>query len=122
MEFSTEPISRRIAYIKRYKPKGEIATRLRLLKPVKGKLPKEIVEARAALEKARAALEKAWTAYEKAQTACKKARTAYEKALAAYNKVQAALEKALKKHKPAIKALHAKECPNCPWDGRTISQ
>jgi len=41
MEFSTEPISRRIAYIKRYKPKGEIATRLRLLKPVKGKLPKE---------------------------------------------------------------------------------
>ena len=32
----------------------------------------------------------------------------------------AAYKKALRECMPQIKKLHAKECPNCPWDGRTI--
>ena len=43
---------------------------------------------------------KAWAAYDK------KAWAAYEKAWAAYA--------------PEIEALHAIECPDCPWDGSSI--
>jgi hypothetical protein len=38
---------------------------------------------------------------------------AADKALAAYYK-------ALEPYLPAINALHAVECPDCPWDGETI--
>ena len=38
-EVLTEPIRKRINYIKNNKPKDEIETRLRLLKPVLGKFP-----------------------------------------------------------------------------------
>ena len=37
-----------------------------------------------------------------------------------YDKDWEAYEQAYQKHLPAIKALHAKECPNCPWDGKSI--
>ena len=77
----TEPIENRIAYIKASKREAEIETRLRLMAPVRGKLP----------------------------AAYAKARAAYDKARAAYAKAGAA---AL----PEIEALHALECPNCPWD------
>ena len=40
-ELLTEPIANRINYIKENKPKDEVETRLRLLKPVLGKLPKD---------------------------------------------------------------------------------
>ena len=85
MEPLTEPIKNRIAFIKSDKPKHERKTRLRLMKPVKGKLPVKLIEARDAH-------------YE--------ARDAYDKARDAY--------------KPQVEKLHAKECPNCPWDGTTI--
>ncbi len=87
-----EPIENRIRFIKENKPKCEIALRLKLLKPVKGKLPVEVV----------------------------KALEAYVKALEAYNKALEAYNKALIKNKKAIEKLHAKECPNCPWTGKTI--
>ena len=38
-EYLTEPIRARINYIKKEKPKEEVETRLRLLKPVLGKIP-----------------------------------------------------------------------------------
>ena len=38
-EYLTEPIRARINYIKKEKPKGEIELRLKLLKPVLGKIP-----------------------------------------------------------------------------------
>lgn len=41
----TEPIKNRIEFIKENKPKDEVELRLKLMKPVKGKLPKELVEA-----------------------------------------------------------------------------
>lgn len=35
-------------------------------------------------------------------------------------KVRRVYNEALRKHMPEIEKLHAKECPNCPWDGKTI--
>ena len=88
----TEPIENRIAYIKQAKPASEVELRLRLLKPVQGELPAALNKAKAALDKARAAYAKAWAAYVKAGAACM----------------------------PEIEALHAIECPDCPWDGTSI--
>jgi hypothetical protein len=87
-----EPIEARIAYIKENKPQDERETRLRLLKPVLGALPTPVLEAYAARKKADAAWEKAYWAWRKADA----------------------------HHKGEIEALHAQECPNCPWDGATI--
>ncbi len=41
-------------------------------------------------------------------------------AWAAYDKARAAYDKARENHREELEALHAKECPNCPWDGKTI--
>ena len=120
LEFATEPIENRIKYIRESKPKSEIALRLKLLKPVRGKLPDDVDKAGAALVKARAALDKARVAYVKAWVAYVKARVAYVKAGADVDKALAALDKAIADNLPAIMALHDKECPNCPWDGKTI--
>ena len=92
VEPALEPIKNRIAHIKRYKPKEERPSRLRLLRAVRGRLPKEV---RAVGE-------------------------AYDKAWVASGKTWAAYDKALSQHKDEIEALHAKECPDCPWDGQTI--
>ena len=99
LEPLTEPITNRIKFIKENKPKSEIPLRLKLLKPVKGKLPEELV-------KVREACDKAWEAYDKAREAYDKARKAYEKALLKYKK--------------EINKLHEIECPDCPWNGETI--
>ena len=141
LEFATEPIENRIEYIRESKPRSEIALRLKLLKPVKGKLPAALHKAEAVLDKvlvaydkawvvldkawadvdkARVAYDKAWTAYSKAWAAYNKAGEAYDKAREAYNKAEAAYDKAIADNLPAIMALHDKECPNCPWDGKTI--
>ena len=95
----TEPIEKRIAFIKANKPKEEVETRLRLLKPIKALLPADVV--------------KTWEAYDKAREAGDKAWEAYVKTWEAYNKT-------LNDHKDEIDALHREECPNCPWDGETI--
>lgn len=113
IEPATEPIENRIDYIKKNKPAHEIETRLRLLKPVRGKLPKEVI-------KAWKAYCKAWKAYCKARDAYCKAWKAYNKARDAYNKAWDAYYKALQNHKSEIEVLHKAECPNCPWNGKTI--
>jgi hypothetical protein len=96
----TEPIENRIAFIKANKPEAEVETRLRLMSPVRS-LPR--TEARATYQEARAAYEKA---YEKTWAAS-------DKALAAYEEAWVALEK-------DMIPLHAEQCPDCPWDGKTI--
>ena len=96
LEPLTEPMEARARYIRTNKPPHEIETRLRLMKPLIGRLP-ELDKACAVWNKARAERDKAcveWT----------KARVEWTKACA----------------QPSVLALHAKECPNCPWDGRTI--
>ena len=53
----------RVDYIKSNKPKNEIETRLRLFKKVKGKLPKEFVEALKKYDEARKKYNKAGKKY-----------------------------------------------------------
>jgi uncharacterized protein YdeI (YjbR/CyaY-like superfamily) len=112
LEYSHD-INERVAYIKAKKPKEEVPLRLKLMKPVRGKLPDEVVKAYAARDKANAAYDKAYAARDKAYAAC-------VKAYAARDKADAARDKAIKKHMKKIEALHKKECPDCPWDGKTI--
>ncbi len=118
-EFVGDP-QERIDYIKMAKPNAEIDIRLRLFQPVKGKLPPDVVEAEAAYDKAGAARNKAGAAYDKAWAAYDKARKACDKAAAARNKAGAAYNRARENHREELEALHAKECPNCPWDRKTI--
>jgi len=123
----SDDIQERIDYIKAHKPPHEVETRLRLLKPVQGALPPKLVKAKAAYDKARDAFVKASVAYAKARDAYDKARDAYDKAKAAYakardayDKAKAAYNKAYDECLPQIEALHALECPDCPWNGTTI--
>jgi len=94
----TEPLKNRIKYIKEDKPKDEIELRLKLIKPVKGKLPSEFIEA-----------SQAWA----------KADQARGKAYLARGKARQAWAKALEDNTPAIEKLHKKEC-GCGWNGKTI--
>ena len=96
----TDPLENLLSYIKSEKPEDEIETRLRLIKPVKGKLPEEWMDARAAYVQAwKVRGGRAWAAYVRAWKVC---------------------DQAGKVCKPQIEALHKIECPDCPWNGSTI--
>ena len=106
VEVLTESIEARQEYIQLTKPQDEIDTRLRLLKPVVGELPAAVVEAGRACLKTRQALD------EETQF-LNKAWRALDKAWEAFNE-------ALRTHASELNTLHAQECPDCPWDGRSI--
>jgi len=100
------PLKDRIDYIKEYKPKNEIKLRLKLLKPVKGKLPNEVVKTgETYIEAAKV--------YVQADKFCDKAWEDCDKTWKVYKKT-------LKKYSKEINKLHKQECPNCPWNGKTI--
>lgn len=92
VEPAIEPIGDRKEFIRCNKPKDEVVLRLKLLKPVKGKLPKEV---------------------------CKTWKARYG-AWEAYNKAGEVYYKTIKKHKKEIEELHERECPDCPWNGKSI--
>ena len=96
----------RIAYIKSDKPLHEQEIRLRLFRPVVGPLPARLAKALAGWAKARAELAKACTGWVKARTKWDRAYTKWDRALAGFM--------------PELEEMHRRECPNCPWDGRTI--
>src|SRR3972149_6330565 len=102
----SDDIQERIDFIQAEKPKHEVEIRLRLLKPVQGALPPKPVKAGDARGKAKAAYDKA--------------KAAYDKDWDAFGKDWDAYRKAYDKYLPQIEALHALECPDCPWDGFTI--
>src|SRR3989339_978952 len=131
----------RASFISEQKREDQKETRLRLFKPVKGKLPQEVVEAGRVLDKAwhaydeagrasdkawhaynRAgrASDKAWQAYYETQQAYYETQQAYNEASQAYNRARQALDEALHKNMSAIEALHREECHDCPWNGKTI--
>ena len=93
-----KPFEARVKYIKKSKPKDQQKLRLKLFKTVKGKLPMPNYFVRA---------------YQKWQKADQKWQEAYQKRQKAY-------QKWYKSNENKILALHKKECPNCPWDGKTI--
>ena len=131
----TYDINERIAYIKEYKPKNEIRTRLRLMTPVQHpeKLIMRIQKAAAVYAKAAARADtialatyiKAYEAYQNTSTDADKSYATYKKASAAADKASAKAAKAYNTYmnalnNPQIRALHKKEHPNCPWNGKTI--
>ena len=127
LEPLTEPLKNRIEYIKNNKSKNEIELRLKLLKPVKGKLPDEVIKAGEAYYKAQETSDKVWEAYYKTWEASDKSWEVFDKAWEVYAKAwetrdeaRRAYDKILKKYSKEINELHEKECPNCPWNGKTI--
>ena len=94
----------RVRHIRATKPLSEIETRLHLFKPVIGALPDSIVDTAAECAKA-------WAKY---------AKTRAENDGAEYDRAAAEFDRTIKENKSAIEALHSVECPNCPWDGKTI--
>jgi len=110
----------RASYISEQKREDQKETRLRLFKPVKGKLPQEVVEAWQAIDKAWQAIDKARQALNKARQAYYEASQAYYEASQALDEARQALDEALHKNMPAIEALHKEECHDCPWNGKTI--
>jgi len=127
LEPLTEPLKNRIEYIKNNKSKNKIELRLKLLKPVKGKLPDEVIKAGEAYYKAQETSGKVWEAYYKTWEASVKSWEASVKAWEVYAKAwetrdeaRRAYDKILKKYSKEINELHEKECPNCPWNGKTI--
>jgi hypothetical protein len=139
----TEELQTRIDHIKQNKPHYEIATRLRLIHLVKGKFPKTEAcakwqevdakrqeayakwqEAYAKWQEADAKWQEAdakWQeAYAKLQEAYAKRQEADAKWQEAYAKWQEAYAKWQEADAKSINELHAKECPNCPWNGETF--
>src|SRR3972149_357239 len=117
----SDDIQERIDFIQAEKPKHEVEIRLRLLKPVQGALPPKLVKAGDARDKAYDANAKARDAYDKARAAHDKRGAPSHKAKAAFVKAKAAYNKAYDECLPQIEALSALECPDCPWNGTTIS-
>ena len=96
----------RVDYIKKAKLKNEIKTRLKLFKPVKGKLPEEFVEADKKCDEA-------WKKYIEAG---KKYIEAWKKYIEARKKYG----EAWKKYESQIENLHRKECGCKEWNGEEI--
>ncbi len=128
-------------YIEGNKLAVQRETRLRLFKPVNGKLPDALEEAGSICEEALSKYEEALSKYEeawkKSEEVWKKSDGSRSKYEEAWKKVEEALSKyeearsidvkalnqfkeALIKSEDEIWLLHEKECKNCPWDGYTI--
>lgn len=101
----------RAGCIKRHKPQGEVADRLRLMQPVKGKLPDVVIKACQALNKAEKTLME--------NTSCS-ACLEHRRQKKIYS-AKRAFFIALRNNKEAIEKLHAEECPNCIWNGRWMN-
>lgn len=127
LEPLTEPIEARQQYIRKYKPHNEQKLRLRLLREVVGQIPAayikaqdDYIKAQDDYIKAQGDYNKARGDYDKAPGDCDKAQDDLTKARDDYTKAWDAYIRTWDDYMPAILALHAVECPNCPWDGYTI--
>jgi hypothetical protein len=93
LEIALEPIKDRREYIQTQKPEKEIQRRLRLLKKVKGRLPFRLRSLGFLYHHCRPNY---------------------------WHYASGDLGKMLVTYSEVIDALHKKECPECPWDGKTI--
>lgn len=114
------PFEEREAAI-RQKPESaeRIELRLKLFRLVRGVLPLSLEEAWRALQEAKPALHEAWRAYPGVAGLPGGSATLQE-AMRAHEKATRAWQEAELDSEHQILALHAQECPDCPWDGRTI--
>ena len=106
MEFLAGPIEEHIADIQIRTPVRERETRLHLMQPVRGALPPAMV--------------KAWEAYIEAGKRQTVAWKAYIEEYQGQTKCWNTYIQAKRAAESKIAALHAIECPGCPWDGNTI--
>ena len=109
LEPLTEPIEVRREYIRSKKPEHERELRLRLLKRIRGPLPDNI-------EMLAIDCIRMWDAF---VAACAKGWGTAD-AISAYDKAWLDHVKAIRDHRVEIEKLHRQECPECPWDGKTI--
>lgn len=117
-EVLTEPLATRVKYIKRHKPPWEIPTRLRLLQPMQAP-PPHVIELERVCDTARRAYEAAREASSvPKQLTVDQVVKEYLDASEAYDAASRACVEWAKSDE-AI-ALHATECPDCPWNGTTI--
>ena len=112
LEVATEPIARRKRFIRAAKLSGEVKTRLRCLKPVKGTLPDEIIEA----FEVQAAAE---SRFHKASTGPEFCLWVGSKLYVDYYTANKDLKDTLQKYELEINRLHDEEC-SCPWNGTTL--
>lgn len=116
-ERAGDSLADRAAYVRDNKPEYEIPTRLRLMRPVlNGKAESMWKFYNAACGEAQklcggAACGETWKFYNAACAEAWKLRGG-----AACGEAQKLYDEARK----PLEALHAVECPNCPWDGTTI--
>lgn len=124
--FDTKSYDERVKDITTNKPPAEHELRLRLFQPVKGKLPLSLIDAVQVRDEARAVSNKTCDEHQKSrndyggQVKRDGAWKAYLDSVQAVETTDQAVNEALKANRKAILALHAKECPDCPWDGYTI--
>ena len=112
LEPLTEPCENRIQYILENKEKAEQAVRFRNFRPVRIKLPKEIIEACAKYDEASAKYYEAIAKYYEAFDKCKKARTTYDEARAKYNEARATWNEAWAKCNEACAKCN-EACAKC---------
>ena len=93
--------------------KHEVPTRVRLLTVVKGNLPIGVV-------KPWRIYQKAWQTYIDTRLTSDEPWRAYDAAWWAYSEAWRAYKKALIIHAIEVNELHNAECPDCPWDGKTL--
>lgn len=111
LEIATEPIARRIMCIEEHKPLDEIETRLRCLRPVKGTLPGEVVEAFRFYGTALKHRDMLWK--------LRWFRSLYHLSCKSCWKAGVDLRVTLQKYESEINRLHREEC-SCPWNGTTL--
>ena len=118
---------KRVAYIKNNKPPNEVSLRLKLFKPVKGKLPAKFTEACKACDEvnkvygeARKAYHVACKAYCEAYNAYCETRKACDEANKAYCEAYNACNEACKAYELDLIKLHAKEGGCKEWNGEEV--
>ena len=120
LEMATEPIARRKTHIRRYKAPEEIETRLRCLRPVKGTLPGEIIEAFRVQADVEVRYYEVLDMYPAtdgfdSEVGLRMKTGGYVDYLVADQNLQ----DTLKKYEPEINRLHDEEC-DCFWNGTTL--
>ena len=105
----------RAEYIKKNKPEHEIGTRLTLMQPVKGKLPKDLIKTGKAYDKVQKIIGKisaktSWEIYDW---------ETYNKAWNTRDELERKIQEATQANIPYLEELHTKECPCC-WNGKEL--
>ena len=111
----------RCRHIRMLKPPDEWARRLRLFKPVKEtELPEKVMDALDELNKRIEELNKLVQEHGDVSLLHTKEAIAYWGHREAIEGSRKKLHLAVKAEMDFFKKLHKIECPNCPWNGRTI--